>query len=405
MRILQISDKAPHDGGAGAYVAGMAAQLEAHGHRVDNLRLEDGIPTGPGQTAPGTLGHRLPTSYGPIQGRRLRHTLRLALAATRPELVHVHECFTTFSAVLLSELRRYGPVVGTLHDVRPFCYLMTRRFTPTGAVCVRRCGITCFSSGCVQPAAASDFLRLPRRWLVDRMNLEAWRNLDRVVVPSTYLYELALQHGLPASKLRLVPHGTAVPSRPPRKAEGSDPALIVFLGGLIDYKGPGLLVEALAHIRERSWHAILLGEGPMRGALEHAVERLGLRERVSLPGYVADRGKVDEFLTRARLLALPSLVPESFSLAGIEALAMGTPVVSFGLGGVREWLSDDVNGLIAADGDARDFAQRMARLLDDPALAETLGKRGHELVTERFSTARMVNGLLAVYGELSRAGA
>lgn len=396
MRILQISDKSPDGGGVGVYVSGISANLVARGHEIVHLRLGKGSAEIVGSEA---RVHRLPASYGVIQGQRLLRTLRELLLAAKPDLVHVHECFTTLSPVLLSELRRSSPLVGTLHDVRPFCYLMTRRFAPTGELCRRQCGLSCFTSGCVRPDGLSDLLRLPRRWMMDRLNLNEWRRLDRIVVPSRYMLELALQHGIAARNLRLVPHGTRVPPLVPSPDGRSAPALVLYLGGLLDYKGPGTLVDALASIRDRPWHAILVGDGPMRGALEQAVDRHGLNERIRFAGHVDDRGRIRELLGRARLLALPSRIPESFALAGIDALAMGTPVVSFGLGGVGEWLRDGENGLVAADGDAADFARQMGRLIDDRALAAELGARGHELVVQRFSEGDSVDGLLAVYRE------
>jgi len=396
LRILQISDKTPDGGGVGAYVSGMSASLVARGHEIIHLRLGGGSAE---FLATEARLHRLPTSYGFVQGHMLLRALRGLLLEMKPDLIHVHECFTTLSPVLLSELRRFSPLVGTLHDVRPFCYLMTRRFTPTGTLCRRQCGLSCFSSGCVRPVGPSDLIRLPRRWMMDRLNLKEWRRVDRVVVPSRYMHELALQHGIAARNLRLVPHGTRVPPLLPSTENRSAPPLILYLGGLLDYKGPGALVDALASIRDLAWHAILAGDGPMRGTLEQAVDRHGLNGRIRFEGHVGDRDRIRELLGRARLLALPSLIPESFALAGIDALAMGTPVVSFGLGGVGEWLRDGENGLIAADGDAADFARQMGRLIDDRALAEEMGTRGHELVAAQFSESVAVDGLLAVYRE------
>lgn len=396
MRILQISDKRPDGGGVGVYVSGISANLAARGHEIVHLRLGNGTA---GIVGPGARVHRMPTSYGFIQGHVLLRAMRELLRETKPDLVHVHECFTTLSPVLLSELRGSSPLVGTLHDVRPFCYLMTRRFTPTGALCRRQCGISCFTSGCVRPDGLTDLLRLPRRWMMDRMNLGEWRRLDRIVVPSGYMRDLALQHGIPARSLRLVPHGTRTPPLVPSRNDRSLPPLILYLGGLLDYKGPGVLVDALASIRDRPWQAILAGDGPMRGALERAVDRHGLSGRIRFEGHLDDRDRIRELLGRARLLAQPSLIPESFALAGIDALAMGTPVVSFGLGGVGEWLRDGENGLVAADGDAADFARQMGRLIDDSALAAEMGARGHRLALERFSEGDSVDALLEVYRE------
>jgi len=137
----------------------------------------------------------------------------------------------------------------------------------------------------------------------------------------------------------------------------------------------------------------------MRMALEHDVKRNALVDRVRILGHIEEREIINDLLTRARLLVLPSIIPESFSLAGIEALAAGTPVVSFGLGGLGEWLRDGENGLIVADGDVVDLAYQIGRLLDDPAFAQRLGKRGYQLVAQRFTEDLAFERLFAVYRE------
>ena len=398
MRILQVSDKAHHDGGIATYVSAASAQLEARGYRVAHLRLENSRFSDHNSA---TSVFRLPKSYGLIPGQLLRRALRGILLETRPELIHVHECFTTLSPVLLADMRHFSPVIGTLHDVRPFCYKMTRRFSATNTLCRRQCGVGCFSSGCVQPNGVTDLARLPRRWMMDHLNLKQWRQLDRVIAPSTYVQKLALQHGIKSRNLRLVPHGTVVPPRVSAQgAQRAVPPMILYLGSLLDYKGPGVLVEALNSIRDRAWHAIIAGDGPIRGSLESTVKRLELSDRIHFRGHLSDRHQINLLLNSATLLALPSVIPESFSLAGIEALAAGTPVVSFGLGGIGEWLRDGENGLVAADQDTRDFARQMARLIDDPVLAKIMGENGRMLVTNQFSAQQCWERLLAVYGEL-----
>jgi glycosyltransferase involved in cell wall biosynthesis len=236
--------------------------------------------------------------------------------------------------------------------------------------------------------------------MMDRFSLDEWRRLPRVVVPSGYLRTLAQQHGIAPSRMRLVPHGTCVTQSTLPHAQRPAPPLILYLGSLVDYKGPDVLVSALALMREKPWQAYLVGDGPLRATLEQQVRRQGLSERIRFHGHVSERSRIDALLGQARLLALPSLVPESFAMAGIEALATGTPVVSFGLGGVREWLRHADNGLIATDSDAADLARHMSALIDDAALAEAMGQRGHELVTRRFTMQQAVDGLLAVYHEL-----
>jgi len=146
-----------------------------------------------------------------------------------------------------------------------------------------------------------------------------------------------------------------------------------------------------------------MGDGPMRETLQRDTERLAIARRIQIYGHVSDRDVVEQFLSRARLLALPSTIPESFSLAGVEALAMGTPVVSFDLGGIREWLRDGENGLLAADGNVEDLARRIGQLLDDPQLAKRLGEQGRAMAIRRFTADLALERVLGVYAKVTDA--
>jgi glycosyltransferase involved in cell wall biosynthesis len=401
MRILQVLDKPPQGGGVAVHVADLSARLRSRGHEVETLRVHD--PRGePPAVSPGD-SLRLPWTYGPLTTLRHGAGLVRQLQGFAPTLVHVHGAFSVFSAGSLRRAAAAAPLVGTLHDTRAFCFHMTRRFVPTGEPCERRCGAGCLASGCVRPRDMVDSVRQARRWWVDRANLQHWATLDRIVVPSAYLGQLAVQHGLPAERLRIVPHGTRMTDGDggePAGAAAHRPPVIAFLGSLVDYKGVRELVQALALLGDRPWQAVLAGDGPLAAELPHLLAAAGLSDRVRLPGWLADRAAVDGLLQGARLLVLPSVVPESFGLVGIEALAVGTPVVSFGLGGVQEWLHDGEEGLVARPLDVVDLARQIGRLLDDAPLAAQLGCCGRQRVRERFEAEQAFERLLAVYQEL-----
>jgi glycosyltransferase involved in cell wall biosynthesis len=398
MRVLQVLDKAAHDGGVAVHVAALSDRLRARGHEVQTLRLHDPLQPPP-PLAPGD-SLRLPWTYGPWTSQRHGGELQRQLCDFAPALVHVHGAFSAFSAASLRRARSVAPLLGTLHDTRAFCFHMSRRYGPTGEACQRRCGSGCFTSGCVRPQDPVDALRLARRWWVDRANLRQWCALDRVVVPSRYLGDLAVQHGLPPERLRVVPHGTPWSDASDPPVAPMQPPLVLFVGALVDYKGVQELVQALALLRDHPWQAVIAGEGPLAQALPGWLDQAGLTARVQLVGHIAGRGQIDGWMRQARLLVLPSTVPESFGLVGIEALAVGTPVVSFGLGGVMEWLRDGENGLLAQACDPADLARQIARLLGDDALARRLGAAGRSLVQARFDATQAFEALLAVYDEL-----
>jgi len=93
---------------------------------------------------------------------------------------------------------------------------------------------------------------------------------------------------------------------------------------------------------------------------------------------------------------VPSLWPEPFGLVGIEALAVGRPVVASATGGILDWLTDGV-GLTVTPGNARELARALDGLLSDPDRQRAMGELGRELVARRFSAERHVQALLGAY--------
>ncbi|MEK8051126.1 glycosyltransferase family 4 protein [Ideonella sp. DXS22W] len=392
-RVLQVLDKAPGEGGVAVHVQWLSEGLAQAGWEVHTLRLH-------GAAVPPRAGldrHRLPFSYGRSGAWRHAAALDAVLADARPDLVHLHGATTRLAHPLLARLAAAQPLVATLHDTRLFCYAMTRRFAPDGSPCTRTCGPACFGSGCMRPAGALDALRWQRRQRVDAAALAVWRQLPRVLVPSTYLAALALQHGFAPQALRVLPHPAALPSQSPQPRD--TPPLVAYVGSLIELKGPLALLDALERLGDRPWQAVIAGTGPLAGEIARRIARPPLAGRVRLEGALAGRAAVDALMARARVVAVPSLAAESFGLAGLEALAAGTPVVAFAQGGVMQWLRDGENGLAVAPFDTAAFAAALARLIDDADLATRLGRAGRAQVAAQHQPAAALAACAAVYDE------
>jgi glycosyltransferase involved in cell wall biosynthesis len=130
---------------------------------------------------------------------------------------------------------------------------------------------------------------------------------------------------------------------------------------------------------QRPWRLAIVGEGPERPALEAMVGALGLAQRVTFTGYVADPFA---WMMRARLAVCAS-VYEGLCNAIIEALACGTPVVSTDCPyGPREILQDGRYGALTPVGDARALASGIAAALDQVADRRFLMARGLDYTAE-----------------------
>ena len=168
----------------------------------------------------------------------------------------------------------------------------------------------------------------------------------------------------------------------------SDDDYVIGLSAVLrPEKNPVQLVEAVAMLRRRGIpaRALLIGDGEMRPAVEAAARRLGLAGGVSITGLVQD---VRPFLAACDVLALTSHT-EAFSLAAIEAMALGLPVVHADVGGAAEMIRPGHDGLLFPRGDTGTLVDRLATLAD-PAARQPMGRNARRTVETRFSERAMV---------------
>jgi glycosyltransferase involved in cell wall biosynthesis len=118
----------------------------------------------------------------------------------------------------------------------------------------------------------------------------------------------------------------------------------------------------------------LVGDGPQRGRLRRTADRLGLSSMVRFAGYLPREG-VREVLANSDVFALASRL-ESFGIAALEARAAGVPVVALDRGGIKEFVRDGQDGLLACSD--RELAAHLVALARDPELRERLRSGARE---------------------------
>lgn len=391
LRVLHVLDGAARVSGVATHVRGLIAEQRALGYDVRVMALMNSVAT----QLPDFAQERFPSTFSHVQGWRARAALQRQLTRTNPALIHLHSGFTTISPVLVRAFAAFAPTIGTLHDVRPFCFRADRLKQPQVTECSEVCGYRCIANGCYAPRTPLDLIKRIRTLATCSAALTAWRELAGIVVPSRYMEKLALKHGFSAALLTRIPNFTNL--GPPR-LPGSRPVKpsIVYMGRLTAEKGVSVLIDALKRIERYDWNAILVGEGPLSTALADKTSQYGLRGRVTIVSDV-DPNERSAILARSYMLVLPSLIPESFGLSGLEASAHGLPVVSFGLGGVTEWLREGRTGLIARPAEAEALATQMIRLLEAPEFASRLGIAGQQLIRRQFTAAGAVKRLSQLY--------
>jgi glycosyltransferase involved in cell wall biosynthesis len=148
------------------------------------------------------------------------------------------------------------------------------------------------------------------------------------------------------------------------------------------------LVEALARLRARgvAARALLIGDGPMRAAIEARAQALGHAADVLIAGLQSD---VRPFLAASDAVALCSTSVETFSIAALEAMALARPVVLSDIGGAGDMVRPGREGFLFPAGDTAALVERLAALADQ-GLRQRMGANAREAVEARFTERAMV---------------
>lgn len=181
---------------------------------------------------------------------------------------------------------------------------------------------------------------------------------------------------------------------------------LVCVARLSEQKGHLLLVEAASKLAREgmAFELILAGDGPMRPAIETAIARHGLRDRIRLAG-VMSADEVREAIVGSRALVLPSFA-EGLPVVVMEALALGRPVVTTAIAGIPELVQSGVTGWLIPAGSVEALVTAMHEVLEASTerLSE-MGKAGTALVAHHHDATREAAKLVKLFRTVSTRGA
>jgi glycosyltransferase involved in cell wall biosynthesis len=230
------------------------------------------------------------------------------------------------------------------------------------------------------------------------LQLRRWtaREFDVIVAVSVDARAQLLKHGIRTRHgVDVVLNGVDLSrfAERPNRPVGATPR-IVHVGRLDRIKGQDVLLAALPAVCDvvPGVQLTIVGDGPTRQLLEDQVTELGIRDAVVFAGAADD---VRPFLADVDLFVLPSR-SEGISLALLEAMATGLPVVATDVGGNREVITEATGALVPPEQPGR-LAVAIIELLQHPELATNKGIAGRRVVEQRFALEATVQAYAALY--------
>ena len=294
--------------------------------------------------------------------------LRNLVNSQRVNLIHAHLLGSNVYGALLALITR-RPMIATFH-------------------------------GAVDVAARERFLRA-------KFAIIGWGASSIVCVSKRLQRELTERSSLPKHKLELIYNGVDSDLFNPggggnlRRELGlnSDSTLVVSIGNVRPAKGYDYLVEAAIKLAEydRDTHFIVVGHQreTLFNELKAQVARAPLQPNIHWLGFRED---ITDILQQADIFLLPS-ISEGFSIATVEAMMVGTPVIATRSGGPEEIIDDQETGYLIPVKDPEAIVTAIEKL-KDPSMRKCLADQAREKARNQFSLGSMLQGYLRLYQDL-----
>lgn len=190
---------------------------------------------------------------------------------------------------------------------------------------------------------------------------------------------------------------------------GVEPFVVGYSGSFKPWHGVDGLVAAAGQLRDRNIHYLMVGDGPLRADTERNVRELGLSDRFHFTGSV-DYDEVPGLLAASDVCAAP-FDPDQHGpsrrhgftldpLKVFEYLALGKPTVTIRAPNIEALFGDGEHLLLVTPGKPTELAEAIARLMDDPKLAQRTARAGRERVLQRHTWGAHAGHLAQVFREL-----
>lgn len=173
---------------------------------------------------------------------------------------------------------------------------------------------------------------------------------------------------------------------------------IVAVGRLSPEKGFDVLFKAIGHAvdRELDVTLVLFGEGRLRRKLEDLILKLGLQDRVKMPGFVSNVASVFPCFD---LLVMPSLT-EGLPITLLEAMRGELPIIATKVGGIPNVLANDISGILVQPGDETALTKAIIDLACSPDRCRQLAEEAQFIFKQRYSSARMAVNYQQIYNDI-----
>jgi len=385
MKILHINNKFDWSGGSQTYLIQLIEELEKR--NVDNVVIYGESTSGVYKRIPSYFVHNI-NVFSFFNNRVKINELHRIISKEKPDIIYIHNID---NLAIIEFCSKILPTFVFAHDYRFICPGNGKYFIRQEKICEKNFGFQCL----VYPYFKMCNNRRPDRLLKSfGRTLKAKKILENVqiIAASDYVKERFIREGFKPGRIAVVPCFAQVPQNISRNNNSKK---ILYLGRIAEAKGVSHLLKALALVKS-DCRAIITGTGKNLNRLKNLASNLKIEKKVSFVGWVNKKQK-NKLLEDCAFVVMPSLWPECFGIAGVEAMSFSKSVIAYNVGGVSDWLKNGENGFLVPHGNYREFAERIDFLLKNPDISLDLGRNGRRMFEQKFTAEKHIEKLLKIF--------
>lgn len=289
-----------------------------------------------------------------------------ALQSWKPDVMYMHGLR---NARTFEHLTTLAPSVSFVHAYFGTCVSGSKTHTrPSAVPCDKRFGPMCLVHYFPRRCGGRSPVTMLQLYRKEARQLATLQKQRAVITHSVHMQGELAAHGVNAD---LIPY--AVSTSLIEESNTVKCSDVLFAGRMDELKGGLLLLDALPLIRRQlngPLRVVFAGDGPARRRWEEraaAVANTDADLHVTFSGWCSD-ARLADLMRETRLLAVPSVWPEPFGSVGMVAASHGVPAAAFAVGGIPQWLHDNVNGHLASGSPptAEGLAGAIVRCLGEP---------------------------------------
>jgi glycosyltransferase involved in cell wall biosynthesis len=369
MKILQVNKYHYYRAGAEKYYLDISNELKKQGHEVAHFAMHDenNLNSKWSKYFVSKLDFhnlsfkdklKLPGRI--IYSFEVKKKFKKIVEDFKPDIIHAHNIYHHISPSILSVAKKKKiPVVLHLQDYK----LVSPNYNiySHGRNHWDYCGgryYRCFFNKCFKNSYLQSFL-VSLEYFVHHYLLNIYnKNVDLFIAPSIFMKEMASTFSADAKKIEVVNNHIKDYEVIDEVQPKGDYWL--YFGRLAVEKGIQDLISALSKINDNSKLKIA-GDGPYKKELEDLVLKLKLNDRVEFLGRKEEK-ELKEIIKSAKAVIIPSIWPENFPFALLEAIAMSKPAIVANSGGMPEIIKSGENGFVFEAGDVNDLKEKMDKI-------------------------------------------